>query len=101
MVKMTDYHNRIMNIPAGEGMPHENPSRTMYKTGHRDARHAAAEIAAEAEAAIHSLKAENEMLREALSAIVECWDGPNYKHVMFPNIEAARKALSAHDQGGE
>ena len=37
-------HGKIMNIPANiEGL--QNPSRSMYKTGHRDARHSAAEMA--------------------------------------------------------
>ena len=59
---MSNYHGRIMNIPSDvEGM--SNPSRVIYKTGHRDARHAAAEIAAEADGVI-------EELYEALENIV-------------------------------
>jgi hypothetical protein len=37
-----------------------------YREGHRDARHDAAEIAAQADAEIAALRAENERLREAL-----------------------------------
>ena len=31
---------------------------------------------------------------EALTNIIECWDGPLYRHKMLPNIEIARKALA-------
>jgi hypothetical protein len=34
-------------------------------------------------------------LVEALKAIVDCWDGPDYKHVMGPNIDRAKAALKA------
>ena len=51
---MSNYHGRVMNIPSDvEGM--SNPSRVIYKTGHRDARHAAAEIAAEADGLVEDL----------------------------------------------
>ena len=57
------YHNRIMNLPAMRGdLP--------YKEGHKDARHAAAEIAVEAEAEIellHRNKAECRKLASALN----------------------------------
>lgn len=50
---MSDLHGKIMNIPA-------NPRNSQeYKRGHRDARHAAAELASE-------LQAENERLRDAI-----------------------------------
>lgn len=49
---MSDYHARIMNIPAnGKEM-----DSTAYRLGHRDARHAAAEIALEAEAEVERLR---------------------------------------------
>ena len=49
---MSDYHGRIMNIPAG------NPETVPYhfKKGHQSARHAAAEIATEADAEIDALR---------------------------------------------
>ena len=60
---MSNYHGRIMNIPSDvEGM--SNPSRVIYRTGHRDARHAAAEIAAEAEGVIGEL-------HDALEALLD------------------------------
>jgi hypothetical protein len=42
---MTNFHSRIMNLPFDR--PISSPE---YATGHRDARHAAAEIANEADA---------------------------------------------------
>jgi hypothetical protein len=47
---VSDYHARIMNIPCEK--------RGLYAQGHRDARHAAAEIALEAEAEAERLTAE-------------------------------------------
>ena len=44
---MSDYHARIMNIPCKK--------RGLYAQGHRYARHAAAEIAVEAEAEVERL----------------------------------------------
>lgn len=56
-----DYHGRIMNIAARHPKTadvmtaHEH---TVYKYGHRDARHAAAEIALEADKALREKDAE-------------------------------------------
>lgn len=62
---MSDYHGRIMNIQSKNhgGCEH---SSGLYRLGHRDARHAAAEIANEAACEIDRLRAEGERLREAL-----------------------------------
>jgi hypothetical protein len=49
---MSNYSARIMNLPAYPDAPFE------YKEGHRDARHAAASIALEAETDIVWLRAE-------------------------------------------
>ncbi len=62
---MVDYHNRIMNIQSDvEDQDYE--SRIIYKTGYRDARHAAAEIALEAERVIEELKEIIDLLQESL-----------------------------------
>ena len=59
---MSDYHARIMNIPTDEAVtakyPPEGVSLRAYKTGHRDARLAAAVIALEAEAEVERLLGE-------------------------------------------
>lgn len=68
---MSDYHGRIMNIQHRRiAAPHN------YVEGHRDARHAAAEIAAEADAELAAFKAERDRLREALERIVNEADHP-------------------------
>jgi hypothetical protein len=59
-----DLHASIMNIPADR-----NRSDRAYKEGHRDARHAAAEMALAAEEEIERLKAENAALVEALQDV--------------------------------
>jgi hypothetical protein len=54
---MSNYHGRIMNIqtvPESDFEPHmSRKDRLCYKEGHRDARHAAAEIALEADERIN------------------------------------------------
>jgi hypothetical protein len=62
---MSDYHSRIMNIPAG------NPETVPYhfKKGHQNARHAAAEIATEADAEIESLRSRLAAAEEKLHRI--------------------------------
>lgn len=51
---MIDYHNRIMNLQPRNDIRAPTPAM-MYKLGHKDARHAAAEIAIEAEREIKRL----------------------------------------------
>ena len=75
-----DYHGRIMNIEvdvasmAAAGKPRS--LRFAFKAGHRDARHAAAEIANEADATIAAKAAEIARLREALTSLLgaKCWE---------------------------
>lgn len=43
--------------------------------------------------ALRDAREQRDKLREALLAIVECWDGPLYKHEMLPLITKARAAL--------
>ena len=54
-----DYHGRIMNIQ-------HNPDYAVdrYSCGHKDARHAAAEIVLEAQAEIELLRREVELFKE-------------------------------------
>ena len=53
------------------------------------------------EEAVGQLKAEADELREALAAVVACWDGPKYKHAMGPHIDTARAILAKHDDTGD
>ena len=49
-------HDEIMNLPSGQGTMSQSPDMA-YKIGHRDARHAAAELALKADAEIERLRA--------------------------------------------
>ena len=62
------YHQRIMNIPAYDDAPFE------YKEGHRDARHAAAEIASEADAEVERLRARELNALRLLLMAQHNWD---------------------------
>ena len=55
---MTTLHDQIMNIPLGNGVSSGAGELVAYKTGHRDARHVAAEIAIASDARIEALEAE-------------------------------------------
>lgn len=53
-------HGRIMNLPQTPGLPMVNATEAQllaYKIGHRDARHAAAELALKADAELDALRA--------------------------------------------
>lgn len=81
------YHSRIMNLPCGGPDLSGLGKRTAHKMGHREARHAAAEIALDADTAVVELlawqaaalaretaAAEREArLREALEKIAQGW----------------------------
>ena len=105
-------HDDIMNIPhAFDTYPFGRMERVSYVTGHRDARHAAAELAVEADTEIERLKAENAGLRVRLD---ECNRRINEMTprkltklqvaefvVDAPNLEAAIRASynAGHDAG--
>ena len=78
---MSDIHNAIMNIPCKAEF-NSRIENVCYKLGHRDARHAAAELAAE-------LDAEN----ERLSGLIEKWKDAFYREERRAN-ELARSATS-------
>lgn len=79
MGKHTDLHNEIMNLQIGKECPEELPGRLLYKLGHRDARHAAAELAAEYEDNNHHRLVE--ALREALEWADDHPGMPPTKHL--------------------
>ena len=57
---MDSYSDRIMNIPTEDGslrVLYSEDERIVYREGHRDARHRAAEIDLDAEIEIENLKA--------------------------------------------
>jgi hypothetical protein len=61
--EVMNYHDRIMNLLAGRPSSLAQPERA-YKEGHRDARHAAAEIAIEADRIIAEQQQELERLQK-------------------------------------
>ncbi len=63
---MSNFHSRIMNIPPDKENMMDGFSALGYKSGHEDARHAAAEIASEADVKIEAL----ELLIEKYGKIV-------------------------------
>lgn len=67
-----NYHARIMNIPTSTEIErHGNLTRKPYKRGHRDARHAAAVLAIEADQQIEALKADLGRLHRERDAFQE------------------------------
>jgi len=60
-----NYHGRIMNIERDPMLVAGAPTDAAYFYGHRDARHAAAEIASKADAEIDRLRAEIALLTDA------------------------------------
>lgn len=85
---MINLHGQIMNLPHPPmARVEQNPS-IAYKMGHRDARHAAAELALKADACI-------EALRE-LEAMAERYRAPG---ASVPDAQKrARNALAAFDE---
>ena len=65
---MTDLHAEIMNLPVNRDAMAEMDinMRVAYKEGHRDARHAAAELAVRHSASLADAQAEIARLRGAL-----------------------------------
>ena len=61
---MADLHGKIMNLQLDPG--YEGPHVPHMKLGHKEARHAAAELAAGYDSRISELEAERDRLREAL-----------------------------------
>lgn len=80
---MSDYHGRIINLPINWQtlMTLESDrARLVYKIGHRDARHAAAQIAIEADQL-------REILRRIIASADEC-DTPTGAGVPLVSIDA-------------
>jgi hypothetical protein len=69
---MSDLHAAIMNIHLGNGVSSGAGELVAYKTGHRDARHAAAELALASDARIAELEAENAALKRGESICAKC-----------------------------
>lgn len=71
-----DLHAQIMNLPLASLAAHGTTHSREYKEGHRDARHAAAELASVDECArVAPLRARVEWLENALQHIAGSCDG--------------------------
>lgn len=79
-------HNEIMNISVDEGKALSMVSQTAYKYGHRDARHAAAEIALKYERALHEAQS-------TLESIAIC-DSDFPDHMAQESLKEIEKILS-------
>lgn len=76
-----DYHSRIMNIERDPMKVAAAPKDAAYSCGHRDARHAAAEITLEADAEIAGLLEALEIARDYMSNDISA------QQVMFKGYE--------------
>ena len=107
-------HGLIMNLPSRQIA--ENLARDMdYQLGHRDARHATAEVALKADACIEALRALDARLRECArlgltaaeaydsfyeETVAEALHGLDRLPLVLPNVKWAnryRGPRSAHD----
>lgn len=82
-----NYHAKMMNIPdnVSGGMP-LGEARVAYKVGHKDARHAAAEIAAKADADIATLRSALQLARSEIAGLPR---SIGYEFTHLPAIDAA------------
>jgi hypothetical protein len=73
----------IMNLPAKLDPKHDGWDRTFFELGHRDARHAAAEIAGAREGELVGV----------LQSIINAWEADEIGQIDGSFIEAAREAI--------
>lgn len=76
-------HNEIMNIPTRAGTYNDE---YCYKLGHRDARHAAAELALKAEARIKELEEAIKNLYLTSGPVSNCAYNVGQQHEDWENI---------------
>jgi ribosomal protein S13 len=90
-------HNEIMNIQVDNSFYNKltEAERQIYKIGHRDARHAAAELSPEAERRIEKLQeAAQEALKELYYAEKSMTSG-----IRLIGAEKLREALNEFNEG--
>lgn len=79
-----DLHSEIMNIPTIVGTYNDE---FCYKLGHRDARHAAAELALKADARIEELETVLKELYVASGTVANCAYNVGQSHEDWGNIK--------------
>jgi hypothetical protein len=90
------YHDQIMNLSCGD-INHYNSfqERICYKTGHKEARHAAAELALKADTKIEMLtKALDDMTQHYIS-LIQSGDAGNWDPMQEAEVIQAMNALKA------
>ncbi len=94
-MQQNKYHENIMNLSGlTEMLCRDDLEATAYKAGHRDARHAAAEIANAADARIAELTAEIDALRVRAEAIEKRAIAAEVQlGTLRPKLEDCEKAL--------
>lgn len=81
-------HNEIMNIPTEiDFRDWSDHDRQSYKRGHRDARHAAAELSLKAEARIEELEEALKELYLASGPVANCAYNVGQSHEDWENIK--------------
>lgn len=82
-------HNEIMNIPVPSDFDYADfPNKVYaYKSGHRDARHAGAELSLKAEARIEELEEALKELYIASGPVANCAYNVGQRHEDWENIK--------------
>ena len=94
-LKQSNLHGEIMNLPCDKEMLPWSNTREAYMHGHRDARHAAAELANAADAEIERLQAEHDALLSALIGLEAMAESYRYPGQSMPDAQKiARIAIS-------
>jgi len=100
LIDAPSLHDQIMNLPCKpENMDSEPNQRLAYKVGHRDARHAAAELAQAQDATIRALLADLERAEKALREIDDDFAREGFSE-KGPYREPVRAALAQMAGGG-
>lgn len=79
-------HNEIMNIQIDDGHELDYDAYNSYKLGHRDARHAAAELSLTAQARIEELETALKELYVASGTVANCAYNVGQSHEDWENI---------------
>jgi hypothetical protein len=88
-------HNAIMNLRADKVGLQPSPMRAAYREGHRDARHAAAELASDADAAVATLRQQQ---ADAMALLNELKEDARIVRLSLSKAEAHVDRLHARCQ---
>lgn len=100
---MSKLHAKIMNIQCIDPGWCRSDEATAYRLGHRDARHAAAELAAMNTDRIEALEADRDAWRNAYQALADITTSGGLRHSTDDQdrrLQKARKAIRAISRKG-